>query len=138
MLTTLKTVDVGNVSAAGTKATPAELFNKLVECAIAGLRCPHNGTFGVTSQGMSQLARGGAIRVDISGHNWRTVTILRGPHHGRHTMADPEKLKVWKTVDRSGTKVCGRRVFSHARTGGHAKRPEPSKPGLLPPLASVG
>jgi hypothetical protein len=88
-------------------------FARLVECALKGERCPISnwerlphqtkrkppGPM-VKSEHLQMLARQGRILIEISGHNWRTVTILDGPHAGKKTMADPHGHRIWQTIGR--------------------------------------
>lgn len=86
--------------------TPEALRNAFVtleRCAVAGERCPNNGTPGIDSAVTGALARAGKIKVEVSGRNWRTVTILIGPHAGRKTMPDPNGGHIYKTIGRSST-----------------------------------
>lgn len=58
----------------------------------------------VASSTMSKLAGEGRILIEISGQNWRTVTILEGPHKGKTTMKNPDpKAYVWQTIGRVQT-----------------------------------
>jgi hypothetical protein len=83
-----------------------ESFDVLVKAALANERCPMNarGTF-ITSHSVSALAHMGWIKVEISGHNWRSVTILEGPHRGASTKHQPHGWLVYKIVDKNGTRV---------------------------------
>lgn len=94
---------------------------KVVEqAAIDGVRCPSNGTFGVESCYLRELARTGRIRIGICQHNYRVVTILTGPHIGKSTLPHPT-LKPWKFVDQNGMR----------RTPPKTRRSPPSKPRPL-------
>jgi len=91
--------------------TQDEVFAALERAAILGERCPmstfdrmpHQSartppTVLLSSTAISALARQGKIRIDISGRNWRTVTILVGPHAGKKTAGDPNGHKIWQTI----------------------------------------
>jgi hypothetical protein len=79
----------------------------LVDIASAGARCP--ATCGpdahslLRSEHIVYLAKRGDIRSEISGRNWRQITILTGPHAGKKTAPNPnEKARVWRTMDANG------------------------------------
>lgn len=108
--------------------TPEQLERtyKLVEqAAIEGRRCPQNDAEGVTAGGIPALARAGRIKVAISTHNWRTVTILMGPHRGKTTLQDPSGRKPWKILDKNGTHWGGR-----TRQAGDASHTQPYNPAV--------
>lgn len=73
-------------------------FAVLERCAAAGERCPINETQNINSTVVSALARVGRIKVEVSGRNWRTVTILKGPHAGKTTKPDPNSGHVYQTI----------------------------------------
>jgi hypothetical protein len=78
---------------AAEKAERLELcFQLLVEKAIAGERCPQSdGPHATIPKGLiPALARRGRILIEVSGHNWRQVTILEGPHAGKKTAPNPD------------------------------------------------
>lgn len=77
-------------------------FAALERAAIAGERCPMNGQSCIDSDYTTGLARAGRIKVEISGRNFRRVTILVGVHAGKQTAPDPTGMRVWKVVDRRG------------------------------------
>ena len=91
--------------------------------AIEGRRCPENGTFSVDTRYMVALAHAGRIQIKISGHNYRTVTILQGEHAGKRTAPDPTGAKVWKMLDHTGTHWPRRHFLK--------RRQYPSVPGVL-------
>lgn len=64
-------------------------FGEIEAAAIVGARCPVRGTGHVTGSTARELARQGRIRIDVYGQNWRVVTILVGPHRGKHTALPP-------------------------------------------------
>lgn len=85
-------------------------FAAVLKAAIAGERCPMNGSFGVTSAGMTALAWAGQIRVEVFSRNYRVVTILTGEHAGKTTAPCPEPgAKPYVIVDQNGTSQRRRR-----------------------------
>lgn len=117
-----------------TQLSPKNLdkaFAILEACAVAGERCPI--TAGPTAHRFlvsghtSALAKSGRIFIEISGQNFRRITILTGTNKGRSTASNPDTgAHVWQTVGMEGTKINGR-LFDH---GAHS-RPKPSAPRLL-------
>jgi hypothetical protein len=101
-------------------------FRVLVICAELGRRCPTAGE-GITPAIIARLAREGHIRSDVSGRNWRTVTILVGPHAGKTTMPDPLKARVWLVTDEKGT----RRIPGVTAAPARRDRPQPSLPRIF-------
>ncbi len=79
-------------------------FIAIERAAVAGERCPLNGTHGVTKYAVLALAKAGRIRIDIYAHNWRVVTILTGPNAGK-TTAKPllNTRHPYVTVTKEGT-----------------------------------
>lgn len=77
-------------------------FAALESAAVNNQRCPLNRTAGgpseVCSAYISELARLGRIRVDISGQNYRAVKLLAGPHAGKSTLPHPDGHPTWKIV----------------------------------------
>lgn len=109
--------------------TPEELdaaFAEIEAAAAAGTRCPMNYTGALAINSVPALARAGRIRILITGHNWRQVDILTGPHAGKSTLPDPLKRKPWKVIDAGGTRVNGKMVDY-----GAGQRPKPSAPRTL-------
>ncbi len=102
-------------------------FREIERCAIAGKRCPMNGTYGVESSYVGQLCRAGRVRVEISMHNYRTVYLLTGGHAGKFTAPDPGRNKPWKIIDATGSYYSGKRVS----VSSYETRPQPSAPQLL-------
>lgn len=103
-----------------------QTFDLFVAAAIAGERCPSNVPYGpLKSAAGLALARQGRIRIEISNKNWRTVTILTGPHAGQHTQRDPGGAKPWKII--------GAETVVHGRTKdyGASGRTQPSAPRAL-------
>lgn len=75
------------------------VFDRLVEAAVKGERCPDNTAFGVgCSEIVPALAHMGAIEIEISGRNYRRVVIKEGPHAGKGTAPDPSGHHVWKVI----------------------------------------
>lgn len=86
-------------------------FALLEELAEQGKRCPQSSGPGRTVEGyiFRGLIKQGRILNEISGRNWRRITILVGPQAGKQTAPNPDKLaKVWMTMDASGTRLHGR------------------------------
>lgn len=70
--------------------TPDQAFALIEAAVIAGARCPMTQPHGPLSQkAIPTLVKQGKIVSRVSGRNWRTVTILVGPHAGKRTMPDP-------------------------------------------------
>jgi hypothetical protein len=78
---------------------------KMLEVAARdGARCPMNADLPVGARQMlPHLAREGKIKIEVSGHNWRTVTMLEGPHKGKKTAPDPTGSLPYVTIDGGGT-----------------------------------
>lgn len=102
-----------------------KVFNVIVEHAVANKRCPENDTAGVTSDVVAALARAGRIRVEISGHNYRTIVILEGEHAGKTTAPDPTRRMPWKIIGKSTV------VNVKPYVGRAANRRQPSAPRVL-------
>lgn len=87
-----------------------EVFAHLERAAIAGERCPPSNWEGqpappllLHSITMSALAKAGKIHIDISGKNFRQVTILVGPHAGKKTAANPDRhARLWQSITAEG------------------------------------
>lgn len=107
-------------------------FTLLEAAAAAGERCPQASPHGplANNRDISPLCHAGRIRSEIYAHNWRVVTILEGPHKGKHTALPPgAPSRPWKITDESGARTRGGgRVDT-----GSSKRQQPSKPRLLSP-----
>lgn len=94
-----------------------EQFALIEQAAIKGERCPQNYPFGpLSNNAVGALYDCGWVRAEISGRNFRQITLLVGKHKGQKTAPDPSGRPVWKTISR------GRRV---------AKTPTPSAPRVL-------
>lgn len=97
------------------RRTLKETFDLLVKCAVNGERCPLSHWDRVPSQppiaapdlvsseAINKLAHQGQILIEISGRNWRTITILVGPNKGRKTAPDPYGHQVWQTIGTTRT-----------------------------------
>lgn len=84
-----------------------DAFRIIEAAAIAGERCPMSTNNGgsLVPANVSVLAKTGRIAIEVSGRNWRRVTILVGPHAGKSTAPNPEpnRNKVFLTIDKRGT-----------------------------------
>ena len=93
------------------RRTLDETFAILVAAAVKGERCPLSNwerlpfqeqgeppTALVCSNQLQKLARAGRIVIEVSGRNYRTVTILVGPHAGKKTAPDPKDGRIWQTI----------------------------------------
>lgn len=75
--------------------------------AAAGKRCPTNWeletlchvSLRTVGKELRRLTAAGIISIEISGHNWRTVTILSD---GSKTAPDPHKHTVYRRLDAAG------------------------------------
>jgi hypothetical protein len=110
------------------KQTPEETFRILEAAAVAGERCPMTHGGALNGGNVTQLAHAGRIRVEISGRNWRTVTILTGPNAGKSTAPnpDPRRRTAYLTIDKAGTRRNGKLI-----NAGTSTRQQPSAPRLL-------
>lgn len=107
-----------------TPETLNETFALLEEVARKGERCPAGKPFGpLVPAVMSALAHAGRIRIEIFAHNFRVVTIMKGPNKGAATMASPHGGLPYRTVFKDHIAVRGNRVMAHAGAGG---RQQPS------------
>lgn len=102
-------------------------FASIERAACEGARCPTNGNCGVETAYVIELARQGRIRIEISGHNYRTVTILTGPNAGKRTRPDPSGRMSWRVFDTIG----GHRVEGFTPVPKRGMRPQPFAPRLL-------
>jgi hypothetical protein len=103
----------------GTGHTPAFIkaaFATVERAAAQGIRCPQNYTEGITSDALGALAGDGFISIEISGHNWRMVTVLKGPHAGKSTLADPTGGRVFKIIDADGMRMIRKPHLERRRT----------------------
>lgn len=82
-------------------------FEDIVRAAVAGERCPLNGTRNMTSHLVAVLARTGRIKVEVYAKNWRTVTIMQGEHSGKSTMHAPAGHECYRVIDRQGSRPVG-------------------------------
>jgi hypothetical protein len=84
-----------------------KLFEIVVNAAKFSRRCPTNEELdgAITAAcGLPELARMGRILIEISGRNYRTVTILMGAHAGKRTAPDPGKNRPWLTIGVNSSK----------------------------------
>lgn len=107
----------------------AATFARLEACALAGERCPTRDR--LPTDDVTWLAHSGKIRIEVSTHNWRVVTILVGPNKGKATAPNPIPSRVYLRIDAAGTFRNGKRIDNLASRSGGARQ-EPSKPRLLP------
>lgn len=98
------------------------VFALLESAAINGDRCPQ-GTV-ISSRMVREIARDGLIRIEISGKNWRCVTLLKGQHAGKATAPDPDGHSPYRTIE-------GERDYWHTR-GSQVRGAEARKPVTLP------
>ena len=93
------------------RRTLDETFAILVAAALKGERCPLSHWERTPDQrrvekppqlidngAISKLAKQGKILIEISGRNYRTITILVGEHAGKYTAVDPTGAHVWQTI----------------------------------------
>lgn len=91
------------------------VYDRLVEAAIEGRRCPTSPELGkelalaglarVPGNSVPHLARAGRIQIEVSGRNWRVVEIATGPHKGKRTAADPDGRKVRLIIRPGGEQI---------------------------------
>ena len=97
------------------RARPSEcnaLFFKLCEAAKTGDRAPV-----VKGNAYGTLARDGKILIEISGHNWRQVTILTGDQAGKKTKANPLPSRIYMVVDCNGARrLTGQETDDRSKT----------------------
>ena len=95
----------------------------VTEAAIAGRRCPENGTEGMRMGDIALLARMGKIRIEIYALNYRRVVILEGEHANKATAPHPTGKKPWKVLDGAGTRMRHRAVAPSRQKGAEPWRP---------------
>lgn len=105
------------------RPTVEQTFTILEVAAINGARCPTGDV--LDRSNISALAKAGRISIEISGRNWRQVTILEGPHKGKRTAPNPKGHRVYLTIDKAGALVNGERVDLSARTKSFIDRSAP-------------
>lgn len=102
-------------------------FAVLERIAVAGERCPKtsgpNASDEITSGQVCQLAYAGRIKIEISGQNFRKVTILVGEHQGKTTLSDPSGAYVYKIVDSQGSLTNGQ-LYKPASASREAAKPQ--------------
>ena len=85
---------------ARSRAAIEKVFAQIERAALAGERCPttrttENATGTLLPGITTMLLNEGRIKVEIYGHNWRVVEILKGPNAGKRTKEAPGYPKVW-------------------------------------------
>lgn len=97
------------------------LFAIIVKAAEAGDRCPSNSPptyelrnlFCAESQaafpkrGLMELAAAGFLKIEIAGHNWRTIEILQGPSKGKRTKESAHLGGRTRIIDSKGDRWVG-------------------------------
>lgn len=113
------------------RRTQDEYFAILVDCALKGERCPLSHWRGndgprpsdiIPHGAVNKLARQGKILIEVSGRNWRTITILVGEHAGKKTASDPNGGVIWQTVGTTRTLNTSAMARSTTRPGPSAPR----------------
>lgn len=97
--------------------TPLFVFDLVREAARLKARCPTNDQISAklmrqrlrsvhpSGRGWTgELAKAGYFRIEVSGHNWRTIEILVGPDKGARTMDDPKGGTIYRRIDNHGDK----------------------------------
>lgn len=75
-------------------------FEMIEAAAVNGDRCPMGWDLPlIGAPGI--LARDGKIKIEISGHNYRQVTILTGPNAGRATAPNPSGAMAWMIIGKT-------------------------------------
>jgi len=109
-------------------------FEILCACADKGQRCPpasgHAAHSFLKSAHTSALAKQGKIRIEVFAHNWRVITILVGPHKGKHTELSPYAgaKKPYQIIDARGAVFTGRNIPADR---GAQRRRQPWSPPRL-------
>ena len=81
-----------------------QVFMRFRKAALDGARCPTADDLPPRSPFLcGQLAKEGKILIEISGRNWRTVTILVGDAAGKRTASDPHGHHVWRVIGKHHT-----------------------------------
>jgi hypothetical protein len=80
-------------------------FKVIEKAALAGEPCPQNGSLHINSTHTVALAKQSRIKIEISGRNYRQVTLLTGPNKGRATAPNPNGHMIWKRIDHLGTHI---------------------------------
>lgn len=80
---------------------------ELIEKAVrGGDRCPLNSALPEGASGIiPALAREGVLRIELSGRDWRRVTMLKGELAGRSTAANPHGHCTWRVIDERGNRL---------------------------------
>jgi hypothetical protein len=77
-------------------------FATLVHCAKNNMRCPTNGSDGVTYPTINALTLAGRIKVFIYRDHYRVVEILKGEASGLRTLAPSKTVALKRTIDING------------------------------------
>lgn len=97
-------------------------FELIVNAAAKGIRCPMNEPIGpLYHAAVMTLIQQEKIKVEISGHNYRTVTVLVGSQAGKMTAPDPAGNAVWKVNGQIAGGIASKRLG----------RPGPSAPRCI-------
>jgi hypothetical protein len=75
----------------------ASAFSMIEAAAVKGVRCPENYDLPLTTAAVA-LAKQGKIKIEISGRNYRQVTILVGPNAGKTTAPNPKGHSTWMVL----------------------------------------
>lgn len=74
-------------------------YDLILASVIVGARAPQSKPFGpLDSTETSALAKAGCIKIEIYAHNWRVITIMEGPHKGKHTQLPDPRGRPYKVV----------------------------------------
>lgn len=105
-------------------------FAAIEEAAAKGERCPTNDQLPGNNP-LGVLARDGRVRIEVFAQNWRVVTILDGPHKGKHTLQPKTNSPPYVVIDKGGRH--GSRYGTHAQRQARLQREgrAPSAPRLL-------
>lgn len=101
------------------------VFDRIVQAAVNGERCPQTGHDGFTSAITTALARAGRILIEVYARNWRVVEILTGPHKGKRTMACPHNRSAAPHI------VVGRETYQGGSRQHRSSGQQPSAPRAL-------
>ncbi len=80
-----------------TETMIARQFALLEQAAEQGTRCPMSYPKGPINRGVvGELVARGMIKSEVSGQNYRVVTILKGPQAGKQTAPNPTGAKIFR------------------------------------------
>lgn len=82
----------------------AHAFERVVNAAVAGVRCPINDDLQVPAGAFVEIARAGHIEIIVAGKNWRVVRILTGDHAGKSTAPCPNGA-VYRVIGKTDRRV---------------------------------